>query len=288
MLILFLCFLAIFVIMYFYAKSKYEADISTIDQKEYKLKKYLVVGLLVLHKTGYKYKTIYDIITKLKYSELYGVDDSEYYLKIHLSNILTSIFITFNMLLLFGTFMSNIDSVYFIFVFMSLALVVVGIEVDLNNRIKKRRLTIEIDFPDFISKLALLLNAGMTIRNAWERILIENTKKSFFYQEAHVTYEQIKNGRTEEFAYEDFGKRCRLEEVRRFTSLLVQNLKRGDSQIVLLLQDLSRECWNTRKHSAMRLGEEASTKMMFPLMLMFLVILIIIGFPAILALRGVA
>ena len=42
-----------------------------------------------------------------------------------------------------------------------------------------------------------------------------------------------------------------------------------------------------RKNAAKRLGEEASTKLLFPMMLMFIAILLIVAMPAVLAMRGI-
>jgi len=41
-----------------------------------------------------------------------------------------------------------------------------------------------------------------------------------------------------------------------------------------------------RKHAAKRLGEEASTKMLFPMMLMFIAVILIVATPAVLTLTG--
>lgn len=59
------------------------------------------------------------------------------------------------------------------------------------------------------------------------------------------------------------------------------------AELVPLLRVFAMECWELRKNTARRLGEEASTKMLLPLMLMFLAILLIVGTPAVLALRNI-
>jgi tight adherence protein C len=41
-----------------------------------------------------------------------------------------------------------------------------------------------------------------------------------------------------------------------------------------------------RKNAAKRIGEEASTKLLLPMMLMFIAILLIVALPAVLAMRG--
>jgi len=55
--------------------------------------------------------------------------------------------------------------------------------------------------------------------------------------------------------------------------------------LVPLLKLQSNECWQLRKNMAKRLGEEASTKLVLPLMIMFVGILIIVILPAVMQLR---
>ena len=46
------------------------------------------------------------------------------------------------------------------------------------------------------------------------------------------------------------------------------------------------ECWEMRKNAAKKLGEEASTKILIPLMIMFVGIIVIVCTPAVLSISG--
>ena len=138
------------------------------------------------------------------------------------------------------------------------------------------------DFPDFVNKLALLINAGLTVRRAWEKIAEDRKNSSDFYREAALVMSEIKAGKPEIKAYEDFAKRCRVSEVARFVTVILQNIRKGNAELVYILRVISNECWEMRKNAAKRLGEEAAAKMVLPLMLMFIAILIILATPAIL------
>lgn len=155
----------------------------------------------------------------------------------------------------------------------------------LNRKIKRRRLLIQIDFPDFLNRLTLLLNAGLTVGRAWERIAAGSKNGRPLYEELALTLADIKSGKAETYAYEDFAKRCGIPEVTRFVSVIVHNMKKGSTELAGVLKFQAGELWEMRKNAAKRLGEEASVKMLFPMMIMFAAILIIVALPAIMAMK---
>jgi tight adherence protein C len=158
---------------------------------------------------------------------------------------------------------------------------------ELMNKVKKRRAAIQKDFPDFINKLALLINAGLTVQKAWEKAALCPSRNSPLYKELNTAVLDIKAGKPEHRAYEEFAKRCRTPEITRFVSVMLQNIRKGNSELVPILRVFSAECWEMRKNNARRYGEEASTRMLLPMMLMFLAVLLIVGMPAVLSLRGI-
>ena len=70
------------------------------------------------------------------------------------------------------------------------------------------------------------------------------------------------------------------KEISKFTSIVLQNINKGSSDMVFMLQQLSYECWVERKLSAKQKGEEASSKLLFPMMLMLLAVFTVVLVPA--------
>ena len=91
---------------------------------------------------------------------------------------------------------------------------------------------------------------------------------------------ESQTGVSEADAYENFGKRCSLRQYVRLTALLNQNMKKGSNNLLVSLQQESRDAFETRKNMARRLGEEAGTKVLGPMMLMLGVVLVMIMIPA--------
>lgn len=137
------------------------------------------------------------------------------------------------------------------------------------------------DFPVFISKLTLLMNAGMHLRPALERIYADSIQKSPIYAELGTVLEDFASGLSENQAWQDFSERCKVKEISSFASMIMQNSKIGGRQLIEELKIMTYETWEMRKHAAKQMGETASAKLIFPLMLMFLAVLLIVITPAI-------
>ena len=139
------------------------------------------------------------------------------------------------------------------------------------------------DYPEFLSRFTLLIGAGMTVRNAWERMLADYKKsgrKRYVYEEMRHTMAQLEVGMPELRAYEQFGRRCALLSYLRFTTILTQNLKKGSSGIALLLRMEAQEAFSERKNQARRKGEEAGTKLLLPMGGMLVLVFVLILVPA--------
>lgn len=153
---------------------------------------------------------------------------------------------------------------------------------------KKRKEQMSYDYAEVISKLVLLAGAGMTIRKAWEKIAADYQKnqhreKRYVYEEMVRTCAEMNTGISERSAYERFAKRCDTKEYLKLASLLSQNVKKGTNDILKLLEEESKEAFELHKNLAKRKGEEAGTKLLFPMIVMLAVVMAMLMFPAIMS-----
>lgn len=160
------------------------------------------------------------------------------------------------------------------------------IDHDLNKKLKKREIELMLEFPVFASKFLLLVDAGMTTSRAIHKVVVENKKNNKLYIELNEMLRSIESGTPEIVAYEEFARRCRVREITRFVSILVQSINKGSSDLSATLKLQVQECWEARKSMAKKLGSEASTKLVIPLMLMMIGIVMIVAAPAMFALQG--
>ena len=133
------------------------------------------------------------------------------------------------------------------------------------------------DYPGMLSKLTLLVNAGVPIREAWTKVA--STNDGILYQEMKNTAIELSNGIQEIEAYKAFGERCSIKSLRKFSTMMIQNLQKGSSEVVVFLRDMSNEAWEEKKHEVKRKGEKASSKLIMPIGLIFLGVLILIIVP---------
>ena len=286
MLVLFLLVIGIWAVLYFASKGKYDEYLEPLDKKVYPLKQIFPMGFYLMDTIKYKYATKYDRNLLMKVAELSGHKYAHYYLKVHWANKISYILLTLLIIAFIGIG-AGPDTGFAVFSVLMLAGIAYFTDNELSEKIKKRRLAVQLDFPDFLNKLTLLINAGMTIGRAWEKIVMDNKKETPLYEEVSLVLLDIRAGKSETQAYEDFAKRCRTPEITKFISVIVQNLKKGNAELVSILRLQANECWEMRKSAAKRLGEEASTKMLLPMMIMFIAILIIVAVPAVLAMQGI-
>ncbi|AUS98408.1 type II secretion system protein [Clostridium thermosuccinogenes] len=273
-------------VLYILSRGKYDSFIAAVDRERYPFYALMPIALLLLDKFKHDYNTQYDRKLMIKIIEISGIKYSQFYIRVHWANKIVLLMLS----LLFISFIAlfvEMDTGFIIFSIALILTVAYLSDNELKEKIKKRRLAIQMDFPDFLNKLILLIDAGMTVTRAWEKAVEDNKKGGVLYSELETVLAEIKSGKSEYQAYEDFSKRCRTPEVTRFMSALIQNLRKGNSDIVSVLRLQSNECWMMRKNAAKRLGEEASTKLIFPMMLILIAILIIVATPALLAMQGI-
>ena len=151
-----------------------------------------------------------------------------------------------------------------------------------KEKMKKRQDELKREYPAMVSRLNMLLGTGMTVRNAWERIVKnyeeqkEETGEKVVYEEMSLTWKEMQSGISEGEAYERFGKRCELTEYLKLGALLSQNLRKGSRGISVLLRMEAIQAFENRKAAAKRRGEEAGTKLMLPMRGMLAVVMIMV------------
>ena len=170
-------------------------------------------------------------------------------------------------------------------------LIGIGLWIAMGSDLKKKYVARDkqmlLDYPELVNKFTLLLSAGMSIKGAWKKIVEEyekkkeeGEKKRFAYEEWCFTWNEMENGVTEAVALEKFGQRIGLMPYLKFSTLLVQNGRKGAKGLVPLLEYEAMDAFENRKQQTKRLAEEAGTKLLVPMMIMLLLVMVIIMVPA--------
>lgn len=154
-----------------------------------------------------------------------------------------------------------------------------------------RKKEMQRDYPDVLDKLVLFLQAGFSIRKAMEKLAIDyqrnrqkyHMKERAAYEEIVKTCREMEGGVYEADAYERMGKRCKISQYKILSVLLIQNLRKGNQNILELLEREAASAGEERKREARVRGEEASVKLLLPMIMQLMVVLVILMVPAFLS-----
>lgn len=267
-------FLAVWLVLYI--KGMKNASLfDALEESEYPLKEIYFVGYEALNTIKYTYHSKRDRKLRKEISILYGEKYAEYYLRvIHAQQITLAFTLLVFSFAMYGL-AADIAAMAVVIMFAFVAYYYFGTVT--SEKILKRSEEMMSDFSEVISKLALLTNAGMIFREAWEEVAY--TGERVLYLEMQTAVNEMHNGYAEVDALFRFGTRCVVPEIKKFTSTVIQGITKGNSELSMMLQEQSREVWNMRRQNIKRQGELAANKLMIPIMIMFVGILIMVLIP---------
>lgn len=143
-----------------------------------------------------------------------------------------------------------------------------------KNKVEKKAEDYMNQFPNIVSKLSLMINSGMILREAWfsaakssEGVLGDLMVKSC---------QLMENGRSDVEAVRWFGDNSGSNEIKKFSSALVQGMEKGNAELTEILSRQSSELWEVKRQRTLAKGEAAASKLLMPTALIFVGILIII------------
>lgn len=152
---------------------------------------------------------------------------------------------------------------------------------------EKKEEGLRTEYIAFVEKLRLYLMAGLSTRNAFLTITqqyalqrkISNGQRELL-RELTIACNMLQNGIREEEVYVQWGNRCSERSYRKLSFLLSVNLKRGNQELLKNLQEEIEKNQELQREQTKKQGEEASTKLLFPMVLFLLVVMILVIGPA--------
>ena len=161
---------------------------------------------------------------------------------------------------------------------------------ELAKSVQDRSKALLSEYPQFVSKIVLYLGAGMTMRGVFELQARTYQKKrrarapkSYLYEEILRSVRELAGGLPEAKVYERLGQRCGSQQYSRLCTLLSQNLKKGNNELLSILRNEADKAFSDRLDLVRKEGEEAGTKLLMPMVLMLLIVMVIIMIPAYMA-----
>lgn len=267
-------FLLLWLILYFMGM-KYHSLFDSLEEKDYPLKELYGMGYALMEAIHYSYKSKWDRDIRNNLTIIHSEKYAEYYLRVIYAQIVSINFIV----LIFGICLMLISGEPIMLLVIAMFIVVIAYYFLTlpEKQIEKRSNQLLMDYAEVVSNLALLTNAGMILREAWEEVAFSND--GVFYQEMQRVVEDLNNGIGETDAFRDFGIRCVIPEAKKFASIITQGIQKGNSELAKSLQAQSTEVWEQKKQLVKRQGEKSANSLMVPIYMMFIGILIMIIVP---------
>lgn len=274
--------------------AEYAEEMEEVSAKEFPLKKYMPLGLYFSENFNIKEKLPFSVrapileyqnAKRLLVGELYGMKYTDYYFWLHNGAKRTVMFFTAVGACFFGL-LSAVQGDISTGLFLDIGGCIFALALEflydstLENKIKERQDAIKREFPEFVNKMVLLVNAGMTVPKIWEKIVKENKKDTPLQVELFQTYQDMQNGMGEVEAIDTFGRRCRIKEIMKFTTVISNSMKKGGSDLVATLVQQSRECWDMRCDQAKESGAKLGTKLLIPTFMVFIALILVVLAPA--------
>lgn len=251
---------------------KYSAYIENLDEEEHPIKEFYYVGFAW---NDTKFLSLRGKMKEKLFGQaklLYPPKYAEYYALLAWAQTLSVVHLVLCAgFLLAGAF----DFGFFALVGVVFA-VILGIYfcTDMNNKLNTRGNECVVELPEIVSTMALLINSGMVLREAWK--IIAESKEGVVYDLMKETLIDMGNGMSDIDAIYKFGIMSNSPEIKKFTSALTQGLEKGSSDLSQFLTNQSSEMWELKKQIMLQKGESAASKLLLPIAMIFIGVLVIV------------
>jgi len=159
-------------------------------------------------------------------------------------------------------------------------------DAELAKKEKEAKETVIRELPEFVNKLVLLLNAGLILTNAFNKIVQDYQKtrggeNNYFYDQLKGIMTNLKdNNSSLQQGIRDFAVRSGVVEFMRLSNIISDSLTKG-SDLMTQLKMEGDSLWIARRKQTEEKGKIAETKLTFPLVILLLVLVMITIAPAI-------
>lgn len=265
-------------IVFLLLSGEFEDYIKPLDKKQFMLPEVYGVGFKLLQLSKFEFKSRGAQQLRENTSILYGEKYADYYMRVFYAQRISLVYMFFAVASAISCLTEGSDK---------LIILVLGVVVCATiyyyfttvpaARVKERSRLFMLEFPNAVSTIALLVNSGMILREAWREVSLSDDSE--LYLEMRKVNEDIDNGIAEMDALFSFANRCVTPEIKKFTAFVVQGLEKGNRDLAIALRNQTDELWEIKKQNILKQGELASSKLMIPLMIMFAGILVMVMGP---------
>lgn len=266
--------LAILFIIQIKKGKKFESIVENLDGNTFPLNQLYSVGFAWSSSKLFQLKGKRAADLRAQASLLYDPQYAEYYANVAWAQTITLVHLFLTITFLMAGIMY--ESAFLMLVggiFLSVVVAAYCLE-NMKNTLTKRTEECEAQLPEVVSTMAVLVNSGMVLREAWNMVADNGT--GAFYELMRKAAENMKNGYSDADAIFLFGKASNSTEIKKFTSALLQSMEKGGAELSSFLAHQSSELWSAKRQRMLQAGEKAATKLLLPIVLIFVGVIIIV------------
>ncbi len=256
--------------------SKYERAMENLEEDKFQLKDLYSVGFAwqevipALSHNGFlanKIRT--DVVL------FYGEKYSNFYTRVILAKAYTYAHLIFCFFGLISGMVAGLSSGLLILIGIILAIAIAwNVLNEPKTNVKNRADNYLVEFPNVVTKLALMIDSGMILREAWFNVT--KSTNGELRTAMDQACELMKNGHSDLDAIYFFGQYSGAKEIKKFASSIGQGISKGSAELSSLLIQQSSELWEIKRQRMLQKGEEAATKLVIPTTMMFVGIILVI------------
>lgn len=253
---------------------RFSTIVENLDSNEYPLSSLYCVGFAWGTSSLFRLKG--EVYAKLRGHAvmLYEPRYADYYANLVWAQTITLVHFFLAITFLLATIMYELALLIVIAgIFMSAMIATYCLE-NMKNTLSKRTEECERDLPEVVSTMAILVNSGMVLREAWH--MIGRNGAGALHALMRQASDNMENGYSDADAIFLFGKVSNSVEIKKFTSALLQSMEKGGAELSSFLARQSSEMWNAKRQRLLQSGEKAAAKLLLPIVLIFVGIIIIV------------
>lgn len=268
--------LGILFIVLMFMGSKYDNWLDPLDSFEFPLKSIYTDGIMLQKIPVFSLDGGIGEKLKLASRLLYGDRFTEFYARIFMAQALSFAHLMLALFFIAAGLAGEENWIYCVIGGILFAGIFGGyFIIHPTQVVSDRTAACEKEFPNAISKLALIFNTGMILHEAW--ITVAYGKEGTFYDLMKESCQEMKNGASDITAIFNFGSKTNSEDIKKFVAALIQSIVNGDSRTLsTFLENQSNEIWEHHRQSVLQKGEKAAGELLAPIALMFVGIILII------------
>ncbi|MCR5122710.1 MAG: type II secretion system F family protein [Ruminococcus sp.] len=273
-----LIIISIPLIIFIMKAEKYAAYVDAIDKDDFFGAQLFGIGFACIEMLKIDFSTDSAVKIRSEAGILFGKRYGDFYLRVNYAQRFTFLVLFIYGALLFGCFSGGVEGLSIAVLGIIAAIVIfVSYAGNYEDRLEKLNYSYMRDFPSAVSTIALLVNAGMFLRDAWKQVAYSADRP--LYMQMRLVAEDMNNGISEGDAIFAFANRCGTKEIRKFCTLIIQAIEKGGRDLTDSLTKQSDLLIIEKRELALQQGEKASNKLMMPIGMIFLGILVMIMMP---------